>query len=284
MINSPPTTPPPPILTADAVTYGFPQRPSFLKPVTLSISAGQCWGIIGPNGAGKSTLLRLLAGLMAPAAGTIRLDGRPLGDVPPRERARRIAFMPQGPPRELACPVRDVVLMGRYPHRRFGLFEDSADYGIAEDVMRTTGTVQFADRILSTLSGGEAQRVHLAAALAQRPAALLLDEPTAALDLFHQLGIFSLLRELVDGGLAVVVVTHDLNLAGRFCTHVLLLDDGRPVASGPPGDVIRPDRLEPVYRVRLRVLGSGAGRETALIATETVERASQPWPDDGSTP
>ena len=241
-----------PILQATDLTFGFPGRPDFLRPVTLAIQPGDCWGIIGPNGSGKSTLLRLLAGLLTPKTGDVRLDGRPLRELSARFRAQRIAFLPQHAPADLATPAGEIVLMGRFPHRRFGLFENSEDLAIADRAMTVTDTTEFADRPLATLSGGEAQRVHLAAALAQQPAVLLLDEPTASLDLYHQLSIFTILQDLAARQrLAVVVVTHDVNLAARYCSHVLLLDDGRPVAAGPPADVVRPDVLRAVYRVEL---------------------------------
>ncbi|HKQ48814.1 MAG TPA: ABC transporter ATP-binding protein [Phycisphaerae bacterium] len=261
-----------PILAARAVSFGFSQRPDFLKPVSLEVGRGQCWGIIGPNGAGKSTLLRLLAGLLTPRSGAILLGDRPLGEIGVRDRARQIAFLPQSPPRDVAMSARDIVLLGRYPHRQFGIFESAVDFQIAHRAMSTTQTLEYADRSLSTLSGGEAQRVHIAAALTQEPALLLLDEPTAALDLFHQLSIFGMLQGLTQqSGLAVVVVTHDLNLAARFCTHVLLLDDGRTVASGPPESVITPRVLEPVYGVRLVAVQAGLGREW-IVPADAKER------------
>jgi len=247
----------PSILEAVNVAYGFPKRPAFLQPVCLEIARGQCWGIIGPNGAGKSTLLRLLAGLLNPKAGTVRFEGRSLLDIPLRDRARHIAFLPQQIPTDLPTPARQIVLMGRFPHRRFGLFESATDFEIADSALAATEAMPFADRPLATLSGGEAQRVHIAAAIAQQPAVLLLDEPTASLDLCHQLGIFSTLRRLAEQDrVAVVVVTHDINLAARFCSHVILLDDGRPAAAGSPTDVIRPDVLEPVYNVELVAAGT----------------------------
>ncbi len=252
-----------PILEARDVTYGFPGRPTFLQPVGLEIRCGQCWGIIGPNGAGKSTLLRLLAGLLSPGSGTVRLAGRSLGRIRSGRRAQQIAFLPQHVPTDLPSTAREIVLMGRFPHRGFGLFESAEDFEIADRALAATETASLADRPLATLSGGEAQRVHIAAAIAQQPRVLLLDEPTAGLDLCHELAVFSRLRQLAEeDGLAVVVVTHDINLAARFCSRVLLLDDGRPVAAGPPGEVIRTEVLEPVYGVELvaaRVGGSGEG-------------------------
>jgi ABC-type cobalamin/Fe3+-siderophores transport system ATPase subunit len=247
----------PPILSASGVTFGFAERPDFLQPIDLEIGAGQCWGIIGPNGAGKSTLLRLLAGLLRPAAGAVRLEGLPFQEVPLRQRARRIAFLPQHVPNDLSSTAREIVLMGRFPHRRFGLFESADDMRIADRALAAMGVTEFADRPLATLSGGEAQRVHIAAVIAQEAAVLLLDEPTASLDLYHQLSIFTTLGDLAErSGDAVVVVTHDINLAARFCSHVLLLHDGRPVATGPPGKVLRPDVLQSVYDVELATVSS----------------------------
>jgi len=243
------------MLAAQQVTYGFRQRPDFLQPLSLAARAGECWGIIGPNGAGKSTLLRLLAGLQVPSSGQVIFRGSPLATMPMNRRARQIAFLPQQLAEAPGVAALDVVLMGRYPHRRFGLFEDAADRAIADRAMASTGTSAFAMRPMSTLSGGEARRVHIAAALAQQPFLLLLDEPTAALDLYHQLRIFEILVKLsAQDGLLVIVVTHDINLAARFCTHILLLDDGKRVAAGAPTEVMKPELLETVYHVQLAAI------------------------------
>ena len=239
----------------DEVRFGFPQRADFLGPVDCRIGAGQCWAIVGPNGAGKSTLLRLMAGLYKPTSGEIRVCGTSIARLSGRLRAQRVAFVPQHPPSDLDTSARDVVLMGRFPHRSLGLFESVADYEIAERAMKLTATLEFADRPLATLSGGEAQRVHIASAIAQEARILLLDEPTASLDIQHQLSIFRILTDRAHHeGLAVVVVTHDVNLAAQFCSHVLLLHEGRVVASGAPREVITPDVLNPVYGVRLVTL------------------------------
>lgn len=255
MIESPAS-----ILIAEAVTFGFSQRPDFLQPVRLAMSAGQCWGIIGPNGAGKSTVLRLLAGLLSPATGRVLLEGRPLAQMPLSERGRRIAFMPQSLAVDIPMAAGDIVAMGRYPHRRFGLFEDAGDREIVDRAMERTESLAFAERPMNTLSGGEIQRVHIAAAIAQEPSILLLDEPTAALDLHHQLRIFEILRGLTSqDDLLVVVVTHDINLAARYCSHLLLLHDGRTVVSGPPEAVMDRGVLETVYGVELAVMPDDAG-------------------------
>ena len=240
--------------------FGFPRRLDFLGPVTLTVQPGNTWAIIGPNGAGKSTLLRLMAGLLPPKSGAIEWSGTTLSKLSPRTRAKAIAFLPQRSPTDFDLSVREVVLMGRFPHRSLGLFESAADHRIAEEAMQTTAVSPLADRILSTLSGGEAQRVHLAAALAQEPELLLLDEPTASLDLEHQLSIFELLRRIArEHGVAVVVVTHDVNLAARYCDHVLLLDEGRVAAIGSPPEVITPAVLEPIYRVSLTAVSLTGG-------------------------
>jgi len=243
------------MLQLDDVRFGFKSRPDFLGPVSLTVCPGECWAIVGPNGAGKSTLLRLMAGLHKPGSGRISLNGVKLSRVGVRGRAKRVAFMPQATSQNHDFNARELVLMGRFPHRSLGLFESAGDVAIAERAMKQTKTLCFANRSVATLSGGESQRVHLAAALAQEPGLLLLDEPTASLDLQHQISIFSILKETASrggrGGRAVVVVTHDVNLAANYCTHALLLHEGKVVASGAPADVLSPERLEPVYGVKL---------------------------------
>lgn len=232
------------------VRFGFPDRRDFLGPVTLEVQPGTCWGIVGPNGAGKSTLLRLMGGLLSPSAGDVLLDGRALHRTSPRDRAKVMAFMPQSISIDDDLTVRDTVLMGRYPHRSLGLFESSDDQRVADRVQAWTETTAFSERKLGTLSGGEAQRVHLAAALAQEPRILLLDEPTGSLDLRHQLSIFELLRDAsLSRSLGVVVVTHDVNLAGRFCTDVVVLNQGKVAGLGSPGAVLSPELLGGVFGV-----------------------------------
>jgi iron complex transport system ATP-binding protein len=221
----------------------------------MAIERGQCWAIVGPNGSGKTTLLRLMAGLSKPRAGQVEIDGVRLDAMSARARAQRVAFVPQQAPTDLDFCVRDIVLMGRFPHRTLGLFESADDYATADRAMEATETSCFADRRLATLSGGEAQRVHVAAALAQQTGILLLDEPTASLDLQHQLAIFGILHHrAAEDRLAVVVVTHDVNLAAQFCTHVLVLHDGHTAATGSPKEVLTPNVLRPVYGVELLAL------------------------------
>jgi ABC-type cobalamin/Fe3+-siderophores transport system ATPase subunit len=247
------------VLDLRCVRFGFPNHDTFLGPIDVSLRSGEMLAIVGPNGAGKSTLLRLMAGLLRPVDGRITLNGASLASLPTLLRARQIAVLLQHPPRDVLVRALDLVLMGRFPHRSFGLFDSPEDIAIAGEAMAMTETTELADRWVSTLSGGEAQRVHLAAAIAQRPCMLLLDEPTESLDLRHQLQVLHLLRRCAEiDGLAVAFVTHDLNLAGRFGSSVLLMDQGRAVAAGAPPNVLAPKVLEPVYGVALTTLAAEA--------------------------
>ncbi|WP_344748464.1 ABC transporter ATP-binding protein [Streptosporangium vulgare] len=196
--------------------------------------AGRFTGLIGPNGSGKSTLLRLLAGLLRPRAGTVLLDGRRLGELPRREVARRLAVVAQEVSTDIDMTVADVVALGRIPHRSpLALIgrDDLRDARETEEALERCGLAGWGGRRWSTLSGGERRRVGIARALAQRPTELLLDEPTNHLDIHHQL---DLLRMLSRAPATVVAALHDLNLAARYCDHLLLLEAGRLVASGPP--------------------------------------------------
>ncbi|MCH7813863.1 MAG: ABC transporter ATP-binding protein [Planctomycetes bacterium] len=248
------------ILSAKELRFGYPGRAQFMGPLSFDVQAGQVWGILGPNGAGKSTLLRLCVGLAKPTGGRALLRGREVWGVRANDRARMIAFLPQRPEESPEATVREIVLLGRYPYRRYRLFESPDDVRIAEAALRQTEMLSFADRPIGTLSGGEAQRVYLAAALAQQPDVLVLDEPTASLDPYHQLQIFSILGSLAaDRNLAIVVATHDLNLAGRFCHRLLLLSEGKQAASGPPEVALDPQLLERVYRVRFQMVAGVDG-------------------------
>lgn len=251
----------PDALVLENVAFGFVNRPDFLGPCSLTVSPGECWAIVGPNGAGKTTLLRLMAGLLRPSGGSVRLGNHSLSAMPARRRAKRIAYLPQRVLVDLDFTVGELVLMGRFPHRSLGLFESAADREIAARAMETTGITEFADRTMGTLSGGEAQRVHIAASLAQEPDVLLLDEPTASLDLQHQLTVHHILKDLAENArMAVVVVTHDINLAAQMCSRALVLDQGKTVASGEPSAVLTPDVLNPVYSIHLESL-TGRGDE-----------------------
>ncbi|MCH7700563.1 MAG: ABC transporter ATP-binding protein [Planctomycetes bacterium] len=262
------------LLEARDLTFGYGSGPTFLGPIDLQVAQGQLWGVIGPNGAGKSTLLRLLVGLLSPRGGTVLLDGEALAQTSVADRARQIAFVPQNIGGDYSSVARDIVLLGRFPHRRWRLFESPEDHRLAEQAMQLTDTLHLANRRLDTLSGGEAQCVHLAAALAQQPRLMVLDEPTSSLDLYHQQLIFLKLRGLSrDQGIGVIVVTHDINLAGQFCDRLLILHDGKQVACGPCEEVLRSDMLRSVYEVDLRTVRvPGCARDWLLAV----------GPDEGS--
>jgi len=268
------------ILQIEDLRFGYPGGGVFLGPLDLAVGRGELWGVLGPNGSGKSTLLRLGVGLLSPTQGRVLLNGQPIGAVSPSARARQVAFLPQRPEAPPAITARQLVLLGRHPYRRYPLFESSEDFHVAEDALRQTRIAALADRTLDTLSGGEAQRVHLAAALAQQPRVLVLDEPTSALDPYHQLQIFSILRTLArEQGLAVLAATHDLNLAGQFCDRLLLLSNGREARRGPPDEVLDPELLASVYGVKFwKVDGGGPhGHASVGHATPGAGQANRPW-------
>ena len=220
-----------------------------LERVSLAVAAGELIGLIGPNGAGKSTLLRAAAGLEPLAAGGVTLLGRPVAGLDRRERAKAMAYLPQHGPVHWPLPVRDLVALGRLPHRAAFAASGDDDAAAVARALERAGVAAFAARPIDTLSGGERGRALLARALAGEPALLLADEPTASLDLAHQLQIMELLAGLAAGGMAVIAVLHDLGLAARICPRLVLLDRGRIAADGPPAAVLTPERLAAVYGI-----------------------------------
>ncbi|MCX7850919.1 ABC transporter ATP-binding protein [Thermus sp.] len=231
-----------------------------LQDVTLEFARPELVTLIGPNGAGKSTLLNIMAGLRRGFDGRCLLDGRPVLDWRRREFARKVAFVPQTLRFDFPFTADEVVLMGRTPYAG-GFFDSDEDWQAAREAMQATDTLALAGRDFRSLSGGERQRVMLAAALAQRPRALLLDEPAAFLDLHHQLMIYSLLRQLARGGLLVIAVTHDVNLAASYSDRVIALRAGRVVADATPCDALSAERIRQVFGVNaewLRRSGGGA--------------------------
>ncbi|MDF1799451.1 MAG: ABC transporter ATP-binding protein [Planctomycetota bacterium] len=208
---------------------------------------GELVAVLGPNGAGKSTLVRLLAGLAQPLGGSVHLAGKPLERLGHRERAREVALVPQHLDRVPEMHVGDFVLGGRYAHLGPWRKHTAADHAATEAAFRGCDIEGLEGRLLSTLSGGQRQRALIARALAQESPILLVDEPTNSLDPRHQLAIFELLADLAAADRAVLVVTHDLNLASQFATRLVLMDEGRIVAQGPAEVVLRREVLEPVY-------------------------------------
>jgi len=225
-----------------------------LDGVSLAVSAGEVVGIVGPNGSGKSTLLRLLSGILVPHGGEVLLEGRPIGTLGRRQLARRLAFLPQSPETSFHFRVREVVAMGRYPHLGAFGFPGEHDVDVVERALVQTDTESLAARVFATLSGGEKQRVLIASVLAQEPAAMLLDEPTAALDIHHRSDVFDLLWRLSRSGIAVVTVTHDLNAASQFCDRLVLLKQGRVARAGRPAEVMDARLLSDAYGADVRIV------------------------------
>ena len=259
------------VLAARALVHDYPGGRRALSGVELALAPGELVCVVGPNGSGKSTLLRVCAGLLAPSGGTLELDGRPLADFAPRERARRLAFVPQGLRALPDLDARAFVLGGRYAHRSrwAGVLEreSAADREAVTHALTEADALELARQRLDELSLGQFQRVLVARALAQEAPLLLFDEPTAALDPEHQVRTFLLLERLVAAGKSALVVTHELNLASRFAQRCLVLCEGRLVAAGPSAEVFRPAVLAPVFGTHLHY-GTGAGGRPLVV----------PWP------
>ena len=250
--------------SCDRVTFRYPEaaRPA-VDCVSVEIPSGACTAVLGPNGSGKSTLLRLLLGTLTPQAGAITFRGRSISDWTREAMAREVGVVPQGEEAVFPITVREMVAMGRYPHLGAWRREGGADRRAIEEAMRRCDVLPFSHRPLSTLSGGERQRVRLARALAQEPATLALDEPTAALDVGHEMAIFELLRDLGRSGTTVLLVTHNLNLAARYADRLVLLDRGRLAAVGTPAEVLTRETVERVYGWPVRVVAHpGPGPDT----------------------
>jgi len=243
-----------PLLSTVNLSFSY-GGPAVLHDLGLTVDRGELVGLVGPNGSGKSTLLRLVAGLERTTAGDVRLDGGPLSALSRREIARRVAYVPQDFDLAFTFTVREVVLTGRHAHMGWLALESREDLAVADAAMDAVGIAHLADRGFHALSGGERQRVVIAAALAQEPDLLVLDEPTSSLDLHFQDGLMRALRRRVgEANTAVVMAVHDLNLALAWCPRVWVLKEGRVMADGPPEDVLSSERLEEVYGTGARVV------------------------------
>jgi iron complex transport system ATP-binding protein len=244
------------VLEARGIAHRFGTL-EVLRGIDLIARRGEVVGLVGPNGSGKTTALRILHRDLVPDAGQVRLEGRDLAALSGRERARRLAVMAQENPGELPMTAADAVMLGRLPHRGpFGA-ATRADERLAAEALALAGAAHLARQDFTTLSGGERQRVLIARALAQQPRLLLLDEPTNHLDIGAQHHTLQLVRAQ---GLTTLVVLHDLNLAARYCDRVVVLQDGRVRADGPPADVLDEALVGEVYTV-------GAERRTAADGT-----------------
>jgi len=257
------TAPDPPRLRLAGVALRLGGR-AVLAGVDLDVAPGEVVGLLGRNGAGKTSLLRVAGGLAAPDAGAVALDGRPLAALGRRERALAVAFVPQETHFPFAYSVAEVVLMGRAPHLGWLGFERRRDLDAAHAAMTQLGIGALGERSVLTLSGGERQLAVVARALAQEPRLLLLDEPTAFLDLRHRLEVLARVRAFAAAGGSVLVVSHDLGVAARACDRLALLAGGRIVAAGPPAAVLTPARLREAFAIEADVLATPDGHPVVV--------------------
>ncbi|PSL08214.1 iron complex transport system ATP-binding protein [Haloactinopolyspora alba] len=265
------------MITAENVSFAYDDA-VVLNGVRVTAAPGRVVGLIGPNGSGKTTLLRTLYASLEPRAGLVSLDHAPIGSYTPREVARRLAVVVQEGSGELPLTVSELVLLGRAPHLSTFQRQSREDYAIAAAALSRVGTRHLAERVFSGLSGGEKQRVLIARALAQQADHLLLDEPTNHLDIRYQHEVLQLVRAL---DVATVIVLHDLNLAARYCDELVLLDGGTVAAAGTPDEVLRPEVLEPVYRIGVQRVPTDDGVQ---LLFRPLEQGEHREPADGSGP
>ncbi len=249
-----------------------------LKDISFSVASGDFVGVIGPNGSGKTTLLRIIDGLLVPQSGSVRIKNLPIDAMRRRDIAKTIAVVPQESEITFPFTAEEVVLMGRSPHLGMMSFEGEADFRIARQAMEMTDIADLASRRMNELSGGERQRVLIARALTQEPEVMLLDEPTAFLDIRHQMEILDLARKLnITKGVTVIAVTHDINLASMYCDRIIFLQKGKVHCMGSPDAVISEANIRDVYGMRVLVDKNpvaGCPRVT-MIGTSPSEQGSR---------
>lgn len=255
-----------------AVQFG---ETTVLDGVDYEVSPGEFVGLVGPNGAGKTTLLRTINGLVTPAAGGVELDGTNVMDLSAKQLGRRVATVPQNTNLSFDFSVRQVVELGRHPHRpRFGGVDPDPES--VDRALERTATDHLAERPITAVSGGERQRVLLARALAQAAPVLLLDEPTASLDIHHQVRTLGLVRELVDAdNRTVVAAIHDLDLAARFCDELILLAEEQVRIAGPPEEVLTKDHLEAAFGGHIVVSRNSATGTPIVTAFESERKVRE---------
>jgi iron complex transport system ATP-binding protein len=266
----------PAILAARSLSFRHPGAAfSLFQDLSLRIAGGESVGILGPNGSGKTTLVRLLGGILAPDAGEVIFHGRPVRSFRARERARDIAIVPQESRLLFNFSLLEVVLMGRAPHLGPWGLERPEDFAAARAALRVMDLAGCEERGLQALSSGERQRALIARALAQEPRVMMLDEPTAFLDLKHRLQIHEILRRLNgERGLTVIAVSHDLNMAARYASRLIVLHHGRVAADGSPQEVLTPDLIREVYETEAAVERDPATGAPFVIPRAPLDRRS----------
>ncbi len=253
------------VLQARDVQFAYQAGRPVLRGVSFAAAAGKLLCILGPNGSGKTTLLRCMLGQMRLGGGELILDGKDISKYSPRGLAKMLSYVPQFPQSAFAFTVRELVLMGRFAHGGIMGLAGRQDLAVADLAMQMTHTLDFADRTLEELSGGEAQCVMIARALAQQPSVMLLDEPTSHLDVKNQLMIYRMMQRLAhDWGMAVICVSHDINQAAHFADELLLMREGMVLAHGSPAQVVRQQTLQQLYDVQVELV-QGPGQDVPLV-------------------
>ena len=240
-------------------------------PASVRIGAGEITALIGPNGSGKSTLLRLFAGLWRPDDGEMLIDGKALHSLPRKEMARRIAFVPQETQIDFAFTVSEILAMGRYAHRGRFSPQSQVDHDAINSAAAYCDITHLIDRAINTLSGGERQRVLIARSLVVEPEFILLDEPTANLDIHHALDVLQLCESLSRKGKTVIVATHDFNLVTRYVTRLILLQGGLLIAEGPQKDVLGPETIREIFQVEAETVLMKTGHLVYVFQQRTRE-------------
>lgn len=247
------------------VTFGYGDR-AVIDDLSLDCAPGKFYGILGPNGSGKTTLLDLLTAHRRPSAGQIRYHGRPLGDYPRRQLAKEMALVPQNFYVNFPFRVREIVMMGRYPHMPRFSPPSAEDRRVVDEVMSETRISAYAGRLVTELSGGEKQRVVFARALAQDTPLLLLDEATASMDIHHAIGTLNLVAERVKSrNQTALAVMQDINLAAMYCEHLIFMKHGRIVCHGPTEQVLNPDTVRRVFEVETKVYDEPFSRAKQVV-------------------
>ena len=242
------------VLSAKGIRTGYNKEVAVLDDVTFDVKRGEMIGIIGPNGAGKSTLLKTLRGLLHPLAGTVEINGRLTTDLTDKEFACQVAYLQQSVELTFGYSNKEIVMAGRYPRLKWYERESAKDEEIVKACMEYTGVENLANKPSTAISGGQRQRVLLAKVLAQQTPILFLDEPSTGLDIFYQEEIFRFCKELCSAGKTVLMVVHEMSLAARFCSRLMLIGDHRVLSDGAPKEVMTSENLSKAYRVPFTVV------------------------------
>ncbi len=245
-----------PLLNVNNLSFTYTETP-VLRNVSLPIHSGEWVGVIGPNGSGKSTLIKLLGGLLKAPSNSIHFRNQDIKSYSRLDLAREIAWVPQETTSPFSFTAYEMVMMGRHPYLKAFRFESQDDHDICHRAMEVTSTTEFKARKFSELSGGEKQRVLIASAIVQSPRIMLLDEPTASLDLKYQVQVLDILERLnIQRGITLALAMHDLNLAAKYCHRLILIKDGTIVRDGPPESVLQKEIIEEVYEVKVQMMKS----------------------------